>query len=61
MEAASDRGRKLVKELTDTGFVSKGGKRHEVFVMPGFRTEVQRHNEIGGQMADIIRKQEGLR
>ena len=51
----------MVKELTDTGFVSKGGKRREVFVMPGFRTEVQRHSEIGNQMADIIRKQEGLR
>ena len=51
----------MVKELTDTGFVSKGDKRHEVIVMPGFRTEVQRHNEIGDQTADIIRKQEGLR
>ena len=52
--------RKLVKELTDAGFVSRGGKRHEVFVKPGFRTEVPRHSEIKDQMANIIRKQAGL-
>lgn len=53
--------RALVKELTDAGFVSKGGKRHEVFVKPGFRTEVPRHSEIKDKMANIIRKQAGLR
>lgn len=53
--------RVLVKELTDAGFVSVGGKRHEVFVKPGFRTEVPRHREIKNQMADIIRRQAGLK
>lgn len=53
--------RKLVKELLDAGFVSKGGTNHEVFVKPGFRTEVPRHREIKDRMADIIRKQAGLK
>lgn len=53
--------RVLVKELLDAGFSSVGGKRHEVFVKPGFRTEVPRHREIKDQMADIIRKQAGLK
>lgn len=53
--------RKLVKELLDAGFVSRGGRSHEVFVKPGFRTEVPRHREIKNQMADVIRKQAGLK
>ena len=53
--------RDLVREWLAAGFVSKGGANHEVFTKPGHRTEVPRHREIGGRLADAIRKQAGLK
>lgn len=53
--------RDLVKELTDAGFVSKGGTKHEEFRKPGFITRVPRHKEIPEDTARMIRKQAGLR
>lgn len=53
--------RDVVKLLTRNGFESIGGTRHEVFVKPGFRAEVPRHNEIGETLFKEIKKQAGLK
>lgn len=54
--------RDLVRELADEGFVSRGGTNHEKFQHPDGRTTVvPRHKEIPNRMADIIRKQAGLK
>lgn len=53
--------RDLVKELKAAGFVEKGGTNHEKFVKPGYITEVPRHREISDRMANVIRKQAGLK
>lgn len=53
--------RDVVKLLKQNGFTSIGGKRHEVFVKPGFRTEVPRHSEIGETLFKEIKKQAGLK
>ncbi|WP_370514689.1 MULTISPECIES: type II toxin-antitoxin system HicA family toxin [unclassified Adlercreutzia] len=52
--------RDLVRELIEAGFVSRGGKSHEVFAKPGFRTVVPRHRELKETTAREIRKQSGL-
>ncbi len=53
--------RKLVKELIQAGFVSRGGSNHEVFTKPGYWTTVPRHREIPEWTAEKIRKQAGLK
>lgn len=53
--------RDLVKELIEAGFTSRGGKNHEVFAKPGFRTAVPYHRELKEITAGEIRKQAGLR
>ncbi|WP_165171794.1 type II toxin-antitoxin system HicA family toxin [Adlercreutzia sp. ZJ242] len=53
--------RDLVRELTEAGFVSRGGRNHEVFVKPGYRTVVPYHRELREVTAGEIRKQAGLK
>lgn len=53
--------RDVVRLLRKNGFSSIGGKNHEIFVKPGFRTEVPRHNEIGETLFREIKKQAGLK
>lgn len=53
--------RELVKELTDSGFVSQGGTNHEHFTKGDRFVQVPRHREIPDQTAKRILRQAGLR
>lgn len=53
--------RQLVKELESAGLRNKGGSNHDVFKGNGCRTIVPRHREIDDKLADVIRKQAGLK
>lgn len=53
--------RDLVGELESAGYRSCGGTRHEKYKKGSIVVMVPRHREIPDQMANVIRKQAGLK
>ena len=50
----------LVKQLTDAGFTSVGGTKHERFTNGARSVLMKRHNEIPDEIAQKILRQAGL-
>ncbi len=53
--------RELIKLLTDAGFWSLGGTKHETFTDGERLVRVKRHREIEDQIAKRILRAAGLR
>lgn len=53
--------RDLVGELESAGYRLCGGTRHEKYKKGSIVVMVPRHREIPDQMANVIRKQAGLK
>lgn len=53
--------RVLVKLLTEAGFQSRGGTKHEKFTKDGITVKVKRHREVEDEVAKRILKAAGLR
>ncbi|HSU83112.1 MAG TPA: type II toxin-antitoxin system HicA family toxin [Thermoanaerobaculia bacterium] len=56
--------RDLIRELTREGcHLERHGSRHDIYVNPanGRKAPIPRHNEIKNSLADLIRKQLGIR
>lgn len=53
--------RDLERELSTAGWVKTGGSKHDKWTKGDLTVMVPRHAEIKDQMADVIRKEAGLR